>query len=151
MHKFGINVPEGLPASSVQEVKRAAELMQDEKGEVRGWCTHSMVLRRCARALCAQRSLYATMQNGLFQTPGSAGAAAGRASGAVSLSQWQPYPAAVSLSVQVVLKAQILAGGRGLGKFTSGLQGGVHICKAAEAPELAKKVRAAKEVRPFTP
>jgi succinyl-CoA synthetase beta subunit len=31
---------------------------------------------------------------------------------------------------EVVLKAQVLAGGRGLGSFTSGLKGGVHICKA---------------------
>uniref|UniRef100_A0A251TIM9 Putative ATP-grasp fold, subdomain 1, Ribosomal protein L5 domain protein n=1 Tax=Helianthus annuus TaxID=4232 RepID=A0A251TIM9_HELAN len=30
---------------------------------------------------------------------------------------------------QLVVKSQILAGGRGLGKFTSGLQGGVHIVK----------------------
>ncbi len=42
--------------------------------------------------------------------------------------------------LQVVVKAQILAGGRGLGKFTNGLQGGVHIVKASEAPELAKKM-----------
>jgi succinyl-CoA synthetase beta subunit len=31
--------------------------------------------------------------------------------------------------LQVVLKSQIYAGGRGLGKFTNGLQGGVHICR----------------------
>ncbi|KAJ0521067.1 putative succinate--CoA ligase (ADP-forming) [Helianthus annuus] len=30
---------------------------------------------------------------------------------------------------ELVVKSQILAGGRGLGKFTSGLQGGVHIVK----------------------
>lgn len=41
---------------------------------------------------------------------------------------------------EVVLKSQILAGGRGLGKFTSGLQGGVHICTAARAQELAKQM-----------
>ncbi len=40
----------------------------------------------------------------------------------------------------MVLKSQILAGGRGLGKFTSGLQGGVHIVPAAKAAELAKKM-----------
>lgn len=28
-----------------------------------------------------------------------------------------------------VVKAQILAGGRGLGHFDNGFQGGVHICK----------------------
>ncbi|KAI7836379.1 hypothetical protein COHA_009742 [Chlorella ohadii] len=41
---------------------------------------------------------------------------------------------------EVVVKSQILAGGRGLGKFTNGLQGGVHICKADEAPGLASKM-----------
>lgn len=42
--------------------------------------------------------------------------------------------------MQVVLKSQILAGGRGLGSFTNGLKGGVHICKAEEAPALAAKM-----------
>lgn len=43
-------------------------------------------------------------------------------------------------SGEVVIKSQILAGGRGLGKFTNGLQGGVHICKAEEAMGLAQKM-----------
>jgi succinyl-CoA synthetase beta subunit len=39
---------------------------------------------------------------------------------------------------EVVLKSQILAGGRGLGTFTNGLKGGVHIVKAClTAPGLA--------------
>lgn len=42
--------------------------------------------------------------------------------------------------VQVVLKSQILAGGRGLGTFKNGLKGGVHICKAQEAKSLASKM-----------
>ena len=42
---------------------------------------------------------------------------------------------------EVVLKSQILAGGRGLGHFpATGLQGGVHICTAEEAPKLAEKM-----------
>ncbi len=44
------------------------------------------------------------------------------------------------LPLQIVLKSQILAGGRGLGSFTNGLKGGVHICKASEVSELAKKM-----------
>jgi hypothetical protein len=32
------------------------------------------------------------------------------------------------LDVDVVIKAQILAGGRGLGKFKNGFKGGVHVC-----------------------
>ncbi|CAK0781908.1 hypothetical protein CVIRNUC_005503 [Coccomyxa viridis] len=43
-------------------------------------------------------------------------------------------------SGQVVVKSQILAGGRGLGKFKSGLQGGVHICSVDEAPKLAEQM-----------
>lgn len=35
MKKFGINVPEGIPAFSVAEVEDAAKKMADEKGEVR--------------------------------------------------------------------------------------------------------------------
>ena len=41
---------------------------------------------------------------------------------------------------EVVVKSQILAGGRGLGTFANGLQGGVHIVKATEAPALAAKM-----------
>ena len=41
---------------------------------------------------------------------------------------------------QVVVKSQILAGGRGLGHFTNGLKGGVHIVKATDAPALAEKM-----------
>lgn len=73
MSKFGINVPEGMPAFTVAEVEAAAKKLADEKGEI-------------------------------------------------------------------VLKSQILAGGRGLGTFTNGLKGGVHITSAKQAPELAKKM-----------
>jgi len=41
---------------------------------------------------------------------------------------------------EVVIKSQILAGGRGLGKFTSGLQGGVHIIKTEEVEDYASKM-----------
>jgi len=39
--------------------------------------------------------------------------------------------------VQLVVKSQILAGGRGLGTFKSGLQGGVHIVKTEQVEDLA--------------
>lgn len=39
--------------------------------------------------------------------------------------------------LQVVVKSQILAGGRGLGTFKSGFKGGVHIVKAEEVEDLA--------------
>lgn len=41
---------------------------------------------------------------------------------------------------EVVIKSQILAGGRGLGNFTSGLQGGVHIIKTSEVADYASKM-----------
>eukprot|EP00210_Caulerpa_lentillifera_P003633 g3468.t1 len=41
---------------------------------------------------------------------------------------------------EVVLKSQILAGGRGLGQFKTGLKGGVHICTSSEAKALAKEM-----------
>lgn len=34
MAKFGVNVPEGIPAFSVADVKAASDKMADEKGEV---------------------------------------------------------------------------------------------------------------------
>lgn len=36
-----------------------------------------------------------------------------------------------------MVKSQILAGGRGLGTFKSGLKGGVHIVKKEEVEDLA--------------
>lgn len=41
---------------------------------------------------------------------------------------------------EIVLKSQIYAGGRGLGTFKNGLQGGVHICSVNKAIELAKQM-----------
>ena len=42
--------------------------------------------------------------------------------------------------MQVVVKSQILAGGRGLGTFKGGLKGGVHIVEASKALDLAKRM-----------
>eukprot|EP01018_Ginkgo_biloba_P009916 Gb_21325 [translate_table: standard] len=41
---------------------------------------------------------------------------------------------------EVVVKSQILAGGRGLGSFKNGLKGGVHIVKIDEAEDIAGKM-----------
>ena len=41
---------------------------------------------------------------------------------------------------EVVIKSQILAGGRGLGTFTNGLQGGVHIIKSSKVEDYASKM-----------
>lgn len=42
--------------------------------------------------------------------------------------------------MQLVVKSQILAGGRGLGKFKNGFEGGVHIVKADKVEETAGNV-----------
>lgn len=39
--------------------------------------------------------------------------------------------------MQVVVKSQVLAGGRGLGTFKSGLKGGVHIVKTEQVEDIA--------------
>lgn len=39
--------------------------------------------------------------------------------------------------LQLVVKSQILAGGRGLGTFKSGLKGGVHIVKTNQVEDIA--------------
>ncbi|KAJ8899418.1 hypothetical protein K2173_018392 [Erythroxylum novogranatense] len=41
---------------------------------------------------------------------------------------------------EVVVKSQVLAGGRGLGKFKNGFEGGVHIVKTDKAEEVAGKM-----------
>ncbi|KAL2323411.1 hypothetical protein Fmac_027790 [Flemingia macrophylla] len=41
---------------------------------------------------------------------------------------------------ELVVKSQILAGGRGLGTFKSGLQGGVHIVKTEQVEDIAGKM-----------
>lgn len=41
---------------------------------------------------------------------------------------------------EVVVKSQVLAGGRGLGTFKNGFQGGVHIVKVDQAEDIASKM-----------
>ena len=41
---------------------------------------------------------------------------------------------------EVVIKSQILAGGRGLGTFKNGFQGGVHVIKTSQVEEYAGKM-----------
>ena len=39
--------------------------------------------------------------------------------------------------MQIVVKSQVLAGGRGLGTFKNGFKGGVHIVKADQVEDTA--------------
>ena len=41
------------------------------------------------------------------------------------------------IMVQLVVKSQILAGGRGLGTFQNGFKGGVHMVKADQVEDIA--------------
>ena len=43
----------------------------------------------------------------------------------------------VDCCLQLVVKSQILAGGRGLGTFKSGFKGGVHVTKRNEVEQVA--------------
>lgn len=42
---------------------------------------------------------------------------------------YRDYPMYCAEVKELVVKAQILAGGRGLGTFSNGFKGGVHLCK----------------------
>src|SRR5207248_9074336 len=54
-------------------------------------------------------------------------------------------------SAEVVVKAQIHAGGRGKGTFANGFKGGVHLCKTPEeAREIARKMLGQTVVREQT-
>ncbi|KAI9085824.1 hypothetical protein K1719_009903 [Acacia pycnantha] len=73
MSKYGVNVPRGVAASSVEEIKKAIKDVFPNESEL-------------------------------------------------------------------VVKSQILAGGRGLGTFKSGLKGGVHIVKTEQVEDIAGKM-----------
>ncbi len=61
--------------------------------------------------------------------------------GKIALSAEQAYAAAKEIGGTVVVKAQIHAGGRGKGSFTTGFKGGVKLAQTAdEAAEFAKKM-----------
>tara|TARA_R110002050_G_scaffold287616_1_gene438896 strand:+ start:88 stop:717 length:630 start_codon:yes stop_codon:yes gene_type:complete len=62
-------------------------------------------------------------------------------SGRVANSPADAEAAAKDLGVDdVVIKAQVLAGGRGKGHFSNGFQGGVHLCKTSEVKGFAEKM-----------
>lgn len=53
----------------------------------------------------------------------------------------QLYKEMFGIGNDCVIKAMVLTGGRGLGHFSSGLQGGVHICRSVEdVARLARKM-----------
>lgn len=56
--------------------------------------------------------------------------------GAVAMSAEQTLEVAKRIGNEVVVKAQVLAGGRGKGHFTSGFQGGVQLVNSCVAGAL---------------
>ncbi|PVU92507.1 hypothetical protein BB561_003777 [Smittium simulii] len=61
--------------------------------------------------------------------------------GIVATTPEQAFQAAQSIGGEVVVKAQVLAGGRGKGHFKNNFQGGVHVAKTPEeARDLASKM-----------
>lgn len=133
MSKYGVNVPPGIPVFKLDEVKAAAEEMASPDGEVRGKLLQVIVptavspCKGLGKHGCPVTALGDTLCLHLC----SRGVKPDRVvSDNARLWPWR----------QVVVKSQILAGGRGLGHFTNGLKGGVHIVKAADAPALAEKM-----------
>ena len=124
MAGFGVNVPPGIVAFSVPEAVEAAKEMDGGSGEV----------SRRARA-----------KNGRGSAQRGPRSLDPRVKGEEEEELRELTPFSLSLSLarfapQVVVKSQILAGGRGLGTFKNGLQGGVHICKTEEVEGLAKQM-----------
>lgn len=162
MAKVGVNVPPGVPVFSLADVQKAIPEMADEAGEVwaqlagqqpRARERPSAYITACSSvpALVYMLIILAfscEVQSNAWARAGVACCMMGPRHAANAQSARVTTPACMSLSMhtatffifQVVIKSQILAGGRGLGKFTNGLQGGVHIAKADKALELAKKM-----------
>ena len=134
MSKFGINVPDGAAAQSIDGVVKAAESMKDEAGEVRAAL---LLVHGSDRSRPKQQQLGAVgvrpLSSGLPRFTHQA----------VCVKAEEPSDRGISAvhgAVQVVLKSQIYAGGRGLGTFKNGLKGGVHMVKADEVRDLAQQM-----------
>ncbi|XP_024317867.1 succinate--CoA ligase [ADP-forming] subunit beta, mitochondrial isoform X2 [Brachypodium distachyon] len=124
MGKYGINVPKGAVVGSVQEVKEVLNKVFPSEKE--GYL-QTLLLRR----------------NILFFSSNGPRSRGGLMVWAIGPGSALPVLIQLCLKMtplQIVVKSQILAGGRGLGTFKSGLQGGVHIVKAEEAEGLAAKM-----------
>ena len=144
MSKFGIHVPEGVAAQTIADVEAAAKAMADEKGEVgRGVGNSVPCLLKGSGAAGTQWACEAGCLMAAARMMSSAQRAVRQ--GHMRMCCGRSAKCAQPLSTpwacaQVVIKSQILAGGRGLGKFKNGLQGGVHIVPASKAVEISKKM-----------
>ena len=105
-----------------------------------------MLLLRAGKAASRESLAYALLQRRWLNVHEYQGAELLRAAGVnvppgiACRTPEEVAAAALCLSApsgEVVLKSQVLAGGRGLGIFTNGLQGGVHVVKARALSSLA--------------
>lgn len=127
MSKFGVNVPPGKPIFNLDEVGPACDELADSEGQV--W-----------RPLAA----FQTCRHGCMTAQHSrctaVGCAALRIADELVVTNRLAPAYLPRRRAQVVVKSQVLAGGRGLGHFTNGLKGGVHIVHKDEALDLAKQM-----------
>lgn len=122
MAKFGINVPKGIVASTSEEVDSAAKQFLSSKS----WSLNKYP-KPCVFGSSQGADLMAKFG---INVP----------KGIVASTLEEVDSAAKQLpGTEVVVKSQVLAGGRGLGTFKNGFKGGVHIVKKEEARSIAGK------------
>ena len=122
MQQYGIPVPKGHVATTAQQAETiAAEMLQGVGG---ARCTAHAT--SCDRWLaCHNSSCSSSHTCGPPRTP----------------HHNHFRSAATGEKADVVIKAQVLAGGRGLGTFSNGFHGGVHIVtRAQQAGDIAGKM-----------
>ena len=116
MSEYGINVPPGIAVTKIEDVLPAAKKMANKENEA-----------------SLREELALTWLVAVSQLAGHA----------LLYPSYTPVRLRIGLTcscVQVVVKSQILAGGRGLGSFKNGFKGGVHIVKVDQVEETAKKM-----------
>ena len=119
----GVNVPKGIPARARADRKAALRPRPQEQRQAPGAGTDPPRPRRARRPRRERKCI------------GCAGSEK-KAAGAKSPQATSVADAVAAASElagdEVVIKSQILAGGRGLGTFTNGFQGGVHVIPKTE-------------------
>ncbi len=134
MGKHGINAPPGMPIQKIEDLLPAAKKMADSDGEVRGPQTSAELYLLA----CMQSKLVCITITDLDMLPPLVGMY--RLELFLGTQTHFVHDVIYWLCWQVVLKSQILAGGRGLGKFKNGLQGGVHIVNVDKVQELGEQM-----------
>lgn len=129
MGKYGINAPPGMAIQKIEDLLPAAKKMADDQGEV-GSCSACQIHRHFALHAC----------NCLAYILAWAISPCLQGHSSYTLQHLYHLISPLLCRTQVVLKSQILAGGRGLGKFKNGLQGGVHITTVDKVEELGKQM-----------